>query len=192
MQARVATKKFSSSDWCKKFVVEFSGEEGTWFVLPTLHIRSLVQPFLGALTNGRLQVWISGSCTLSLIVTSSSFSTVMLCSIDPGIRRLACTYVCVDRSTDFLFCQISLYAQVLTGVEWAGSFLRDSVLNCLTLQTSSLEDSTKRIIKHWWATCHCISLPLYPLLSRLPELTVSGYSVSHVCLHFVHVGALRY
>ncbi len=28
MQARKATKKFGVSDWCRKFVIEFQGEEG--------------------------------------------------------------------------------------------------------------------------------------------------------------------
>ena len=35
-QARAATKRFSSSDWCKKFVVEFSGEEGTEYQVPLI------------------------------------------------------------------------------------------------------------------------------------------------------------
>lgn len=30
IQARKATKRFGTSDWCRKFVIEFEGEEGTY------------------------------------------------------------------------------------------------------------------------------------------------------------------
>ncbi len=73
-QARKATKKFGVSDWCRKFVVEFQGEEGEQF--KQYQTENVISGDISYMHSLKV------SCVLALLVLKCIFSTVFVGNVD--------------------------------------------------------------------------------------------------------------